>query len=545
MAAERPAPRYRRRILGIGALAVFALYVIGAPFFVNSVEGDLERRVPDELAESGFDGVVAAFSGQDGTLTCAAPLDDPEAAISAAYDIRGVRSIDLDRSCRVNRAPQVDTSTTVAVTTPPDADVDEAAGADDAVDADAAAADGASAADETAPTTTVPPPDFATVGEIIATDPQFSLLAVLVQDASLAAVLDGADPVTLFAPTDDAFDALPADAIAQLQADPELLSLVLSHHTVAGLLTADDLVDGPLETQSGSAVELSVGDELVTVDGMSVSESDIVAGNGVVHVIDGLLLPGGVDLTAPEPLAAASAMFDGGAVTLDGVVASEVERAVLVAAATAALGEAGVVDNLEVDPDVGLDAETTAALAQLVTAMPPNLVTGVAAFDGSTLSVGGVFVTEAGRDALEATAASVGATTSLEPPPEATEEDAVDLEAELNDFVAANPILFQPTSSVLDASAGAVLDELASRLQQFSGVAVTVEGHTDSDGAANENLVLSQLRAIAVRDALVERGIAAETITAQGFGSERPVLVDGVEDKAASRRVEFRVVTVS
>ena len=72
-------------------------------------------------------------------------------------------------------------------------------------------------------------------------------------------------------------------------------------------------------------------------------------------------------------------------------------------------------------------------------------------------------------------------------------------------------------------------------------MAITVAGHTDSDGDADENLVLSQLRAAAVRQALVDRGVEAEAVTAEGFGSTRPVLVDGVEDKAASRRVEFQV----
>ena len=95
--SAQPASRYRRRILGLGALATGALYVIGAPIFNERIETDLERRVPVELAEAGFAGLTASFSGQDGTITCGAPLDDPEAARAAAYDVRGVRAIELDR----------------------------------------------------------------------------------------------------------------------------------------------------------------------------------------------------------------------------------------------------------------------------------------------------------------------------------------------------------------------------------------------------------------------------------------------------------------
>src|SRR5215212_2531939 len=95
--------RYRRRIIATGLIATRALYSIGAPIFNNRIEDDLERRVPEELADAGFDGVIAEFSGQDGTLHCRAALSDPEAAGELAYDVWGVRAITVDRSCRVNR----------------------------------------------------------------------------------------------------------------------------------------------------------------------------------------------------------------------------------------------------------------------------------------------------------------------------------------------------------------------------------------------------------------------------------------------------------
>src|SRR5262245_55347576 len=102
-----PAPiGYRRRILAIGLIAAGALYSFGAPLYVNRIEDDLERRVPGQLAEAGITGVTVTFGGQDGTLVCVSPLDDPERATQEAYDVWGVHAITLDRSCRVNRAPQ-------------------------------------------------------------------------------------------------------------------------------------------------------------------------------------------------------------------------------------------------------------------------------------------------------------------------------------------------------------------------------------------------------------------------------------------------------
>jgi OOP family OmpA-OmpF porin len=87
----------------------------------------------------------------------------------------------------------------------------------------------------------------------------------------------------------------------------------------------------------------------------------------------------------------------------------------------------------------------------------------------------------------------------------------------------------------------AVLDRLAGIAEQFDGVTITIEGHTDSDGVPAENQVLSAQRAAAVLANLVARGVPAADLTAVGLGSTRPMVVGGVEDKDASRRIEFRV----
>ncbi len=279
----------------------------------------------------------------------------------------------------------------------------------------------------------------------------------------------------------------------------------------------------------------------MTVSGAMVIGSDLTAANGVVHVIDAVLVPDDVDLTVAERFAATSATFQDQTVTLSGIVASEVERAVLLQAAAGPAGLLQVDDQLAVDPDIGISAATTVSLAQLVAVMPTNLLSGVSGFDGTGLYISGTYANDAGRDAVLAVAETVSAATELTPPPTATTTDASG-RGRVERLRRANPILFEPGSSLLTESSMTVLDQVAIELLRFAGVAITVEGHTDSDGNPAENVTLSQYRALVVRQALIDRGIDAESITAQGFGSERPILVDGVEDKLASRRVEFRVV---
>jgi outer membrane protein OmpA-like peptidoglycan-associated protein/uncharacterized surface protein with fasciclin (FAS1) repeats len=515
----RRTPRYRRRIFTIGMLIALLVFSIGFPIFNNRIEADLERRVPAELAAAGFPGITASFSGQDGTLRCAEPLDDPERATAVAYDVRGVREITLDRLCRVNRAPTV--------------------GAPDADDTATTPTDGTDDGSETATT-----PDFESILDAVADDPELSFLRTLLDDSGTSSSLADptSEPVTLFAPTDDAFDALPADAAALLRSDSDLLAAVLAHHVASGAIAAADLPSGTLTMLDGSPVTVARDGGVATVDDAQILRPDVRTANGVVHVVDTVLLPAGFDAVLAER-AAVTATLQTGAVTLTGVVATEVERVALVAAATAAVGEGAVVDELTVDPDTGLDGELAQGLASLIAAMPDALSSGTAGFDGTALYVDGVALDAAAAERLVAAADAVDAVAVVDTPPVADPEEAQQLEDDLNETVAANPIRFEPNSAVLTTDAAAVLDELAEQVLEVEGVSITVEGHTDSDGDAIANQILSRQRAEAVRTALVERGVDETTITAEGFGEDRPVRVNGVEDKDASRRVEFRIET--
>ena len=519
------APRYRRRIFLVGMSAALVLFCIGFPIYNNRIEADLERRVPAELEAAGFPGVTASFSGQDGTLRCTEPLTDPEAATEAAYDVWGVRKITLDRLCRVNRAPVVSENS---------AD-DSAAGAGSSV---------AGSTTDAAVSTTSASQQFSTLADAVASEHELSFLGVLLQESGLTEQLADptADPVTIFAPTDAAFDALPADVSAQLRSDRDLLARVLARHVVDGELLAADLTSGPLTTMDGSTIFVAVGGSSIIIDGgATVTRADVATGNGVIHVIDQVLLPEELEMPAETAAAEVAATLAAGTFTFVGVVASEVERATLLNAAVATVGASNVTDQLTVDPDTGLDATNATNLAALLTAMPTNLVSGVSGFDGTVLYVDGITLSDAARDAMTAAADAVGATATLEPRPDATTADAAELESQLNEFVTANPVQFQPGAATLTADAEVVLDQLAAQALAFGGVTITIEGHTDSDGEAAANLSLSQRRAEAVLDALVARGLDAASLTAEGFGETQPVLVSGVEDKDASRRVEFRI----
>lgn len=529
---RRDARRYRRRILGICAALTGVGYVVGAPLFVGSVEADLERRVPEELAAAGFPGLTASFDGQDGSLRCPSPLTNPEAARQAAYDVWGVHAIELDRSCRVNTT---------------DDDADDGADADATPSATTTPSDGSEpttpdgSTDETAPGTTeaAGKPAFDTVAAAVSGSPQLTLLAVLLQESGLATELadPSAQPVTLFAPTDEAFEALPADVLADLRANPDGLRELLLHHTTAGRVTSGDLVTGPLEMADGQPVEVDADGP--TIGDAAISLADIEATTGIVHMIDGVLVPEHVDVSEPQPAASVTAIYDSASIVLSGVVSTEAVRATLVGAATEPT--VTVDDQLTVDPDVGLDAATGERLRDVIILMRLGLLNGTAGFDGTDVFLEGTYLTEEDRDAVVAAATGLDVVAELVPPPAASETDAVDLEGELNAYVTANPILFEPSSALITAESAPVLDRIAQLAQQFEGISITVEGHTDSDGDPAQNLLLSRMRALSVKQALVERGLPDEAIAFDGFGSEQPVLVDGVEDKDASRRVEFRV----
>ena len=119
----------------------------------------------------------------------------------------------------------------------------------------------------------------------------FTTLAKLLTDAGLVETLKGAGPFTVFAPTDEAFAKVPAETLASLAADKALLTKVLTYHVVAGKVMAADIKPGDVATVAGPNIALSVADGKVMVNAATVTTADVVASNGVIHIIDQVLLP--------------------------------------------------------------------------------------------------------------------------------------------------------------------------------------------------------------------------------------------------------------
>ena len=136
---------------------------------------------------------------------------------------------------------------------------------------------------------TPPPPQ--TIAATAAATPQLSTLAKLVGEAGLADTLSGPGPFTVFAPTDEAFKAVPAKTLEALGKDKAMLRSVLNYHVVAGRMAAAEIKNGPLKSVQGANLALSKSGSFVTVDDAVVTTADVAASNGVVHIVDRVLLP--------------------------------------------------------------------------------------------------------------------------------------------------------------------------------------------------------------------------------------------------------------
>ncbi|MDA8585224.1 fasciclin domain-containing protein [Rhodobacteraceae bacterium] len=119
----------------------------------------------------------------------------------------------------------------------------------------------------------------------------FTTLVAAVQAAGLVDTLKGEGPFTVFAPTDEAFAALPAGTVEGLLADPETLATILTLHVVPGKVMSTDLSNGMTATTVNGADVTIMTEGGVTVNGANVVAADVDASNGVIHVIDKVILP--------------------------------------------------------------------------------------------------------------------------------------------------------------------------------------------------------------------------------------------------------------
>jgi uncharacterized surface protein with fasciclin (FAS1) repeats len=120
---------------------------------------------------------------------------------------------------------------------------------------------------------------------------QFNTLVQAVQAAGLVETLKGDGPFTVFAPTDAAFAKLPAGTIESLLKDKQKLAQILTYHVVPGKVTAAQVKPGDVKTVQGQSLRVRADDGAVMVNNARVTKADIMASNGVIHVIDTVVLP--------------------------------------------------------------------------------------------------------------------------------------------------------------------------------------------------------------------------------------------------------------
>lgn len=138
------------------------------------------------------------------------------------------------------------------------------------------------------------PTDAADIVDVAADTPDLSTLVEAVTAAGLAETLQGEGPFTVFAPTNEAFDALPAGELDRLlkPANNAELAKILKYHVVSGEIMSSDLTNGQkAKTVEGGTLTVTINGKTVKVNDATVVKADVPASNGVVHVIDRVLLP--------------------------------------------------------------------------------------------------------------------------------------------------------------------------------------------------------------------------------------------------------------
>lgn len=472
--------------------------MVGVPLALATIENDLEERVL-VVAASHPEIVDIAFSGQTGTIVCTEPLDAPALVVEELALMSGVRSVVADRSCRVSRAPTVDPTLAadIATTTSPSGTT---------------ARPGAG----TVPTTTQAPAPL-DAAEVLEADPALSVLHGLMERAGLLAELSG--DLVLLAPTDAAFDALGADVLAAASGDPDLLTAVLRHHMI-----------GPDDRE-----RLAVDADDLLVDGRARVIDRVEVGGTDIWTIDRVLLPDTVSFTPILQL-----VMGATGITLTGVLTDTAQLdAVLGSLAGADASTTGLA--LAVGDEPRLDPTVTGAVTRLITGIVGVLHSATLTIDDDGVTLVGTYDDPADGEAITALANVLEAEVSLDPRPPIDDDEAARITEQILTLVSERPIAFNSGGTRLTEASREVIDQIAVILARVPEAPVLVRGHTDSDGVPESNGTLSAARADAVIVALIERGIDPGRLAADGVGAAEPILVDGVEDKIASRRVEFVV----
>jgi len=288
--------------------------------------------------------------------------------------------------------------------------------------------------------------------------------------------------------------------------------------------------------------------ELCDDKGGMLSEAQI---NAIVAYERSLAAPPEAPAPAPEPtpeptpepaaptgVVNISVLTDGDAIVLEGEVLNEGQKQELVNAAEAEYGAANVTDRLTVldlEPTIpGADARVS-ELASLMPRLHDDLLAGQASLNEERLTVSGLAPSADAKSDVDAAIddADISVTTSTVTIDAASVVGALDLSG----------VQFDSGTANLTSEARDILDEAAAALATVPDAAVEVQGHTDDRGSDSANQSLSQRRADAVVDYLVDADIEADRLTAVGFGETAPIADNGTAaGRAENRRVEFKVL---
>lgn len=219
----------------------------------------------------------------------------------------------------------------------------------------------------TAVTTTAPPPLPATLAVIAASDPDLSTVAQLALAGGLTDVFIGPGPNTVFAPSNAAFAKADPAVLASLQSDPALLAKVVAYHVVPGRLTSAELKAGNYKTMEGSELSVSIDSGGVKINDALVLREDLIAGNGVLHVIDTILIP---PPTPAPPVAAGpwNVFFASGSAQIDATGAETIAQAAAAIKTLPAGSTVQVVGNADTSGDAAANQALSTRRADAVKA---------------------------------------------------------------------------------------------------------------------------------------------------------------------------------
>ncbi|MBE9079699.1 fasciclin domain-containing protein [Romeria aff. gracilis LEGE 07310] len=321
MQAVRYAHRLKKLLFGLGFAGASALVMMPG----QAIEGQMPRIVCEsELGEefASHCGEANDTSSEDPAAsedaaepTAGADSSDPPSAPSAASPGAPSAASPGTPSSPSAASPSSPSATSPGAPSSPSAASPSRPGSstDDPTVSQAetppAATPNADAAPETAPPEAAPDADAApetadlTISELVSSSQSFEILTAALDAAEMTDVLAEEGPYTVFIPTDEAFEALPEGALESLlePENRELLTQVLSYHVVPGAVTSTDLSDGDeVTTVEGADVTIGVSEAGVTVNDASVILADVEASNGIIHVVDEVIIPPTAAAPAPD-----------------------------------------------------------------------------------------------------------------------------------------------------------------------------------------------------------------------------------------------------